>query len=289
MRLAQVSVGGRRTVAIQDGSRVVNLGSLAPEIGASLKQLVVGGEGALQRAATAAKSAPASAVLAENSLSYLPLLDDPGKILCLGLNYVEHAAEGGREKPSYPIFFARFTTSLVAHQAPLIRPLASERFDWEGELAVIIGKRGRHLSEANALSIVAGYSIFNDGSVRDYQRKTSQWTVGKNFDGSGGFGPWMVTADELPPGGVGLHLQTRVNGEVMQDANTRDMVFSVVETIATISEVLTLEPGDVISMGTPSGVGDFRKPPVYLKQGDVCEIEIEKIGILSNPVVNEKR
>jgi acylpyruvate hydrolase len=287
MRLATVQAGGRRAIAVKDGDRIVNLTAAAPEMGDSLKQLLAGGDAALQRAAEAARRAPASATLEEGKFTWLPLIQDPNKILCLGLNYAEHAFEGGREKPDYPIYFVRFTTTLVAHEAPMIRPLCSERFDWEGEMAVIIGKRARHLTLENALSCVAGYSVFNDGSVRDYQRKTSQWTVGKNFDGSGGFGPWLVTADELPPGAVGLHLQTRINGEVMQDANTRDMIFNVAEAIATVTEVLTLEPGDVIASGTPSGVGDFRKPPVYMRHGDVCEIEIERIGLLRNPIVDE--
>jgi len=288
MRLGSVLVGGRRTIAVAEGSRIVDLCAAAPKSPASLKELLGAGPAALQQAAAAAKAAPASATLREGSFSWLPLLENPGKILCLGLNFAEHAAEGGHDKPSYPIFFARFNTTLVAHEAPLIRPRASEQFDYEGEMAVIIGQRGRHLTEANAFSVVAGYSIFNDGSVRDYQRKTSQWTVGKNFDGSGGFGPWMVTADELAPGATGLRLQTRLNGKVMQDANTTDMVFSVLETLVTISEVLSLEPGDVISMGTPSGVGFARKPPVFMRQGDVCEIEIEKIGLLRNPIVDER-
>ena len=177
--------------------------------------------------------------------------------------------------------------SLVAHGAPIVRPRVSEKLDYEAELAVVIGRRARHLSAANALDAVAGYSAFNDASVRDYQRKTSQWTIGKNFDGTGAFGPWLVTPDELPPGAAGLSIRSRLNGRVMQDANTRDFLWNVVEALVLITECMTLEPGDVIATGTPAGVGHARKPPVWMKAGDVCEIEIEGVGVLANPIVDE--
>ena len=212
----------------------------------------------------------------------------PGKILCLGLNYADHAAEGGNAKPDYPSFFMRGATSLIGHEAPLIRPKVSSKLDFEAELAVVIGQRARNLSEADALGVVAGYSCFNDGTLRDYQRKTAQWTIGKNFDGTGAFGPWFVPASDLPPGAVGLKIESRLNGEVMQSSNTKYMLFPVAETLRLITEAITLEPGDVIIMGTPAGVGYARNPPVWMQPGDRIEIEIEGIGVLSNPVQDEQ-
>jgi 2-keto-4-pentenoate hydratase/2-oxohepta-3-ene-1,7-dioic acid hydratase in catechol pathway len=213
-------------------------------------------------------------------------MPEPDKIVCIGLNYVDHAKEGGNPIPDYPAVFMRTKSSLVAHGQPLVRPTCSDKFDYEAELAIVIGKRARNVTEANALSHVFGYSCFNDGSIRDYQRKATQWTMGKNFDGTGPFGPDIVTADELPAGAAGLRVVSRLNGETMQNGNTSDMIFSVARTIALISEVMTLEPGDVIITGTPAGVGYARKPPVFMRPGDVCEIEVEGIGILRNPVVS---
>ena len=175
-------------------------------------------------------------------------------------------------------------TSLVAHGEPLVRPLASDKLDWEAELAVVIGRTARHVQATRALDHVAGYACFNDGSVRNYQRKSTQWTMGKNFDLTGAFGPEIVTADELPAGAAGLRIVSRVNGTVMQDGNTGDMIFDVPALIETLSEVMTLEPGDVIATGTPAGVGYARTPPVFLKAGDVCEVEIEGVGTISNPI-----
>jgi len=176
----------------------------------------------------------------------------------------------------------------VAHNEPIIRPKASTRLDYEAELAVIIGSRARHLTKDTALACVAGYACYNDGSVRDYQRKTNQWTIGKNFDATGGFGPWLVTPDELPAGAAGLRIQSRLNGKVMQDANTKDFLFDVIESLCIITECLTLEPGDVIITGTPAGVGYARTPPVWMAPGDLCEIDIEGVGVLSNPIADEK-
>jgi len=218
----------------------------------------------------------------------LPAVPRPGKIVCLGLNYADHAAEGGHKKPEYPSFFLRVPSSLAAHGQPLLRPRVSDRFDYEAELAVIIGRPGRHLSERNALDVVAGYTCFNDGSLRDYQRKTTQWTIGKNFDRTGPLGPWVVPASELPPGATGLKIESRLNGQVMQSSNTSNMLFPVVETLCLLTEVMTLEPGDVIAMGTPSGVGYARTPPVFMKAGDRIEIDIERIGVLANTIVDEE-
>jgi len=220
---------------------------------------------------------------------YLPVIEKPGKIVCLGLNYAEHAREGGFAVPDYPALFLRVTSTLIAHGEAIQRPSASEALDYEAELAVVIGRRGRHLKAAEALDYVAGYTAFNDASVRDYQRRTAQWTPGKNFDATGALGPVLVTPDELPPGGTNLHIECRLNGQVMQSSSTSDMIFDVPRTLEILSEIMTLEPGDVIATGTPPGVGHARKPPVWMRDGDVVEIEIGKIGVLRNPVRDEAR
>jgi len=250
----------------------------------TLATLVAKGQKALRQAGEALAAGPAVDL---SKAKFLPPFPAPPKIICVGLNYRDHSAESGFKQPDYPTLFARFATSLVGHGAPVVRPKVSDKFDYEGELVAVVGAGGRHISHARALDHVAGYSIFNDVSVRDYQFKSPQWTVGKNFDGTGPFGPVFVTADELPAGAKGLRLQTRLNGEIMQDANTDDMVFDIATLIAIISEAITLESGDVIVAGTPSGVGQSRKPPVFMKAGDRIEVEIEKIGVLSNPVVDE--
>ncbi|NTF83970.1 fumarylacetoacetate hydrolase family protein [Rhizobium rhizogenes] len=246
-----------------------------------LLALLRAGAGALEKAAEALKGAPAIDLAA---VTLLPPVSDPEKIVCVGLNYTDHSAESGFKQPEFPTIFGRFNSSMIAHGAPILRPEVSIQLDYEGELVAIVGKPARDVSEANALDYVAGYSIFNDGSIRDYQFKAPQWTPGKNFDDTGAFGPWFVTADELPPGCEGLRLQTRLNGQVVQDASISDMVFSVAKLIAILSEFMTLVPGDVIVTGTPSGVGLARKPQLFMKDGDVCEVEIEQIGILSNPI-----
>jgi acylpyruvate hydrolase len=223
-------------------------------------------------------------------VTLLPLIAAPPKIFCIGLNYLEHAAESPyKERPTYPAVFPRYATSLVGHGQPIVKPVVSEQLDFEGELVAVIGKGGRHISKSDALRHVAGYSIFNEGSIRDYQFKSPQWTVGKNFDDTGAFGPVLVTADELPAGANGLKIETRLNGTVMQQGNTADLIFPVAELIATLSEAITLQPGDVIVTGTPAGIGWARKPPIFMKHGDVCEIEIEGIGTLRNPVRDEVR
>lgn len=276
---------GKAALGVRVGDEVVDLSVAAPQLPTDVGDLLRAGPSAMAAALAAAQGAQARLPMA--GLKCLPPTSNPGKIICLGLNYADHAAEGGREVPQYPVIFFRAVSSFVAHGQPLVRPKVSDKLDWEAELVAFVGRRARHVSEADALSYIAGYSVFNDGSVRDYQRKTSQWTVGKNFDGTGGFGPEFVPADQLPPGATGLRIQTRVNGEVMQDANTSDMIFTVARTVALMSECMTLEPGDLLVMGTPAGVGFARKPPVFLKPGDVCEIEIERVGLLRNPVVQE--
>jgi 2-keto-4-pentenoate hydratase/2-oxohepta-3-ene-1,7-dioic acid hydratase in catechol pathway len=211
----------------------------------------------------------------------------PPKILCVGLNYDDHLEESGLKKPVYPEIFARYATSLIAHREPIRRPRESSALDYEAELAVVIGRRGRRIHRDRALDYVAGYCPFNDATIRDFQLRTPQWTMGKNFDATGAFGPWLVTPDAVPPGAQGLRIQGRLNGRVMQESRTDRLIFSVPVLIELISVAITLEPGDVIVTGTPGGVGAARKPAVYMQPGDVFEVEIEGIGVLSNPVQDE--
>lgn len=223
-----------------------------------------------------------------DSVEYMVPISHPGKILCLGLNYKEHVDEGIFDTQPYPTIFMRSQTSMVAHGQAIIRPSNSITLDYEAELALVIGKRARHLTADNALEFVAGYTCSNDGSVREYQRHTIQWTMGKNFDNTGPIGPVFVTADELPPGAAGLNIMCRLNGETVQSSNTDMMMFPVVETLVYLTEGLTLEPGDIVLMGTPSGVGHAREPQLWMKDGDVVEIEIERLGVLRNPVMDEQ-
>ncbi len=216
-----------------------------------------------------------------------PVIPRPWKIFCVGLNYESHRVETGRPVSQYPTLFTRFATTLVADGEALVCPKLSEKFDYEGELAVVIRRRGRHIAQEEALSYVGGYACFNDGSVRDFQRHSSQFTPGKNFDASGGFGPWLVTPDEIPDPSA-LTLETRLNGEVMQSAGLDDLIFDVPYLISYISGFTTLQPGDVIATGTPGGVGFVRNPPIYMKAGDVAEVTISGIGTLTNPVVEEE-
>lgn len=266
-------------------SDVIDLQQALPDLSSDLRTNLRNGVDMVAAAKAAIQSTALRMSLASLTLS--PLLPEPGKIICLGLNYFDHAKEGGRDKPEYPWFFMRTATSLLAPNAKALRPKVSVRFDYEAEVAVIIGKTVKHATLDNALDAVFGYSCFNDISVRDYQKKTPQWSIGKNFDRTGGFGPVLVTADELPAGASELRIQSRLNGQIMQDANTRDMIWGVAETIKLVSECMTLEPGDLIVMGTPAGVGQARNPPVWMKHGDTIEIEIENIGILHNTIENE--
>jgi acylpyruvate hydrolase len=284
MRLVSYRSEGGAGWGVQVGEGVIDRRGLGADVPASLPAFIercAQTPALLPRvAARAAAATPAPL----SGLELLPCVPQPGKIVCLGVNYVDHAKEGGNTVADYPTLFLRCSTSLLAHRAPLRVPAVSSKLDYEAELAVVIGRRARFVAEADALAAVFGYACFNDATLRDYQRRTTQWTIGKNFDASGGFGPCLVTADELPPGGAGLHIESRLNGQVMQSANTSDMVFGVARTISLLSECMTLEPGDVIVMGTPAGVGYARTPPVWMKPGDTIEIDIEGIGILSNPV-----
>jgi 2-keto-4-pentenoate hydratase/2-oxohepta-3-ene-1,7-dioic acid hydratase in catechol pathway len=238
--------------------------------------------GAFTELSEAARRAP---VIPLADVTLLPPVASP-RIFCIGVNYRDHRAEMGHDDVPYPTIFVRFASSLVGSGTAMVRPLESDRLDYEGELAVVIGRAGRRITRADALSHVAGYACFDDGSVRDYQRHTSQFTAGKNFDRSGAFGPWLVTADELTDPS-GLAIETRVNGEVRQQSNTDLLINDVPAILAYVSEFTELLPGDVIATGTPGGVGAARTPPVFLRAGDVVEVEIERVGLLRNEIAME--
>ena len=268
-----------------EGDEAVNLTALDAAVGSDLIALIT--DSSLAES-VAAKMGAADRVSVASITPALPVAA-PGTIICLGLNYTDHIKEGGYDIPDYPALFMRGKNSIMAAGAPMVRPTCSDKLDYEAELMFIVGKGGRHISEAAALDHVFGYTVFNDGSVRDYQRKTHQWTPGKNFDNTGAIGPFVVTPDELPAGAAGVKIESRVGSEVLQSSNTGNMIWSVAQTIATISQYTTLEPGDLIAMGTPPGVGHAKKPtPRWLVPGEVIDIEIEGIGICSNPVVDER-
>ena len=285
MRLVTFDKDGRAISGVRKDDAVVDLSIAAPDLPGDWPAIFAAGD--LDRVAKAVADAGPEALVPTDEVRLMVPIPRPPKILCIGLNYRHHAIETGMAIPDYPIVFTRYPTSLTAHDTPLLRPAASDQLDFEAELVAVIGTAGRHISKARALDHVAGYSICNEGSVRDFQFKSSQWAMGKNFDRSGSFGPEIVTADELPPGAAGLYIRSRLNGETMQDGNIDDLIFDVATLVSEISEVMTLEPGDVIVTGTPFGVGFVRKPPLFMKAGDVCEIEIEGIGILRNGVVDE--
>jgi 2-keto-4-pentenoate hydratase/2-oxohepta-3-ene-1,7-dioic acid hydratase in catechol pathway len=261
---------------VVDGDHVVSLMDLAP----GMRQAIAG---CLLPGSVADLPATSQRLKLDDVRLSVPI-PDPPRIFCIGLNYVAHQAETRHTASEYPTIFVRFTSSLTGAEQPLFVPPESERFDFEGELAVIIGKPGRRIEPEKALTYVAGYSCFMDGSIRDFQMHASQYTPGKNFDQSGAFGPWLVTADELGDPNACLKLQTRLNGNVMQDATTDQMVFDIPALIAYISTFTRLQPGDVIATGTPGGVGFTREPPVFMRAGDVIEVEIDKIGVLRNTI-----
>ncbi len=273
-------------LAVQRGADLVAIDLKAAGMPEDLLGLIQAGNDALQ---AAGRLADKGRLLDPAGIRYLPPIPRPPKLFCVGLNYKTHIDEGSSKKtPEFPVIFARFASSLIGHNAPMIRPLCSIKFDYEGEMVAIVGKPGKHIPRSRAAEHIAGYAVFNDGSVRDFQLRTSQWIMGKNFDGSGPFGPCFVTADEVPPLGQGLKLETRLNGQTMQSTNTSDMVFGVGALVESLSEGLTLESGDLLITGTCGGVGQARTPPVWMKAGDVVEVEIEGLGILRNPVEDEK-
>ena len=287
MRILAFDKSGNPTLGVRRGDEVVDLSVAAPDLPGDLPALLAGGDDAMAYAKSAIDGALGDAVRSAEGLTYHPTIWNPGKIICVGLNYAAHAAEAQSDTSTvqdYPSLFLRVTTTLVGHEQALVVPKASSNLDYEAEMVAVIGKTGSSVSKADALEHVAGYSVFNEGSVRDYQFKSSQWTSGKNFDATGGFGPDFVTADEVPAGGKGLRIQTHLNGETMQDANTATMIFDIPTLIEIITEVMTLHPGDVIVTGTPEGVGFARTPPVWMKPGDVCEIDLEGVGVLRNTI-----
>jgi acylpyruvate hydrolase len=283
MRFAVYEKDGRRGLAVEHGDRLNGL--FVDEAGypGDLDALIANGADFV----AIGQALAAGSAIDLDSAHLLPPLSRPGKIVCIGLNYRAHSAEAGFELPTYPTVFARFTSSLIGHGDPIILPPQSSQLDYEGELVAIIGRRGRNISASDALGHVAGYSIFNDATLRDFQFRTPQWTMGKNFDGTGAFGPFFVPATVLPPGCNGLRLQTRLNREVVQDASISDLVFDVQTLIVLISEVFTLEAGDLIVTGTPAGVGMARDPKLWMRAGDVCEVEISGLGVLRNPIAKQ--
>ncbi len=282
MRLVSFSRNGRQGYGVVTDKGVVDLGAVLGSRHADLKALLAA-DALAEAAAVAAQRAPDFALA---DVELLPVIPNPGKIWCCGLNYGEHVRETNREVTEQPTFFLRVADSQVGHDKAMVRPPESTQFDYEAEIAVVIGRSGRRIAEADAGQYVAGYACYNDGSVRDWQRHTSQWVPGKNFWRTGGFGPWMVTADEIPFGTV-MTLSTRLNGVELQRATTDMMIHSIARQIAYVSTIAPLEPGDVIVTGTPGGVGARRTPPVWMKAGDVCEIEVDRVGVLRNPIADE--
>ena len=283
MKLVSFERNGRAGFgAVIGDDGVVDLGAALGGRYADLQALLAAD--ALGEAAAAVAGKAAQFRLGDVTL--LPVIPNPGKIWCCGLNYGEHVRETNREVTEQPTFFLRVADSQVGHDQPIVCPPESTQVDYEAEIAVVIGKPGRRIKEADAGAHIAGYACYNDGSIRDWQRHTSQWVPGKNFWRTGGFGPWMVTADEIPFGSV-MRLQTVLNGQVLQDATTEMMIHSIARQIAYVSTIAPLRPGDVIVTGTPGGVGARRSPPVWMKPGDVCEIVVDKIGTLRNPIAAE--
>ena len=281
MKLASFAVDGRESYGIVGGDCVLDIGALKPTGAADLRSAIAGGQiGRLARYHGEATAIPVDHV------TWLPVIPNPDKILCVGLNYESHRRETGRAEVEHPTIFLRVASSQVGHRANLWRPKVSHQLDYEGELAVVIGRPGRRIAEADALAHIAGYACYNEASVRDWQRHTHQFTPGKNFPRTGAFGPYIVTPDEVTDVGA-LKLETRLNGQVMQQAYVNQMIFSVARIIAYCSEFVRLEAGDVIATGTPGGVGFKRTPPVFMKPGDKVEVEITGLGKLINGIEDE--
>ena len=280
MKLASFTTAQGASYGAVTGKGIVDLRRYLGNQFPDLKALI-SGDG-LDQAKKYASEAPD---YKESDITWLPVIPNPDKIVCVGLNYQEHVAETGRDNTEQPAIFLRLPESQVGHRQPIVRPRESTHLDFEAEIALIIGKVGRRISQKDSWSHIAGYSCYNDGSVRDWQRHTVQWTAGKNFARTGGFGPWMVTADEIPPDTV-LTLSCRLNGERMQHANTQQMIFRIPKILEYVSTWTTLAPGDVIVTGMPGGVGARRTPPVWMKPGDKVEIEIDKVGVLENSIAD---
>jgi 2-keto-4-pentenoate hydratase/2-oxohepta-3-ene-1,7-dioic acid hydratase in catechol pathway len=290
MKIVGFEANNALHLGVVEGDHVVDLQAVDRKVPGDLGEWLRQNNGDVKPFGDIASHAPASARRPLAGLTFGLPVARPPKIICLGLNYLDHVKEGPQKDniPKFPSIFFRMLTSMVPHLQPIIRPVVSEQLDYEAEMVAIVGKRARHLTMDNAYACIAGYSVSNEGSIREFQRHTTQWGMGKNFDRTGGFGPWMVSADELPPGGKGLKIMSRLNGNTMQSDNTANMMFPLAETLVYLTQGMTLEPGDIILTGTPSGVGHPRKPPVWMKSGDTMEIEIEGIGVLSNPIADEK-
>jgi acylpyruvate hydrolase len=284
MRIVNFETGGVPGIAADEGSGWHGLTQRDSGFPGTLPELIAQGADLLR----IGRSLGQSPAIDLNAVRLLPPVPVPPKILCVGLNYDDHLEESGLKKPAYPEIFARFATSLIAHQEPIRRPRESTALDYEAELAVVIGKPGRRIPRAGPRSR-GGLLPVQRCDVRDFQLRTPQWTMGKNFDGTGSFGPWLVTPDAVPPGASGLRIQGRLNGRVMQDSRTDLLIFSVPALIEMISVAMSLERGDVIITGTPGGVGAARKPPVFMQPGDIFEVEIEGLGVLTNPVQRRLR
>ena len=284
MKFANILVNDIPAIAVSDSNELRGLTRDDADFPGTLEALLFAGAD-LPAIGAALMQAPK---VEAASVHFLPPVTRPSKTLCVGLNYADHTAEVGLEQPPVPEVFPRFPSSLIGHEAEIARPPESDKLDFEAELVVVIGRRGRRISKSAALEYVAGYSIFNDATLRDYQFRTSQWGIGKNFDRTGAFGPWLVTPDAVPPGCRGLRIQGRLNGEVVQDAVTDQFIYDIPALIELLSETMTLEPGDVILTGTPAGVGWSRTPRLMMKAGDVFEAEVEGIGVLRNRVVDER-
>ncbi len=281
MKFASFKIGNTASWGLVEGDDVADLGALLAERYPDLKSAILAD--ALGEAAEAASKARRHAL---KDILFLPVIPNPDKILCIGLNYEMHRKETGRSEVENPTVFGRYANSQTGHLTNIIRPCVSTDLDFEGELAVVIGKAGRYIKPADAWDHVAGYACYNEGSVRDFQRHTHQFTPGKNFPATGAFGPWMVTRDEIEDLGS-LRLQTRLNGQVVQDTTIDQMIFDIPRQIEYCSSFTRLEPGDVIATGTPGGVGSRRNPPLWMKPGDTVEVEIERIGLLRNGIADE--
>lgn len=280
MKLVSFKIGDKETYGVMFGNTLREAGEAFRTSYPDLRSAIAAGS--LSELGASARNV----VVESDSLRFLPPIPNPDKILCVGVNYRPHIEEMGREVPDYPVVFVRFAGSQVGHGQAVIRPKVSEQFDFEGELAVVIGKRARHVSRFDALKYVAGYCCFLDGSVRDWQRHTMQFTAGKNFANSGSMGPYLVTRDEIPDPAA-LNLTTRVNGKLMQEGCVADLVFDIPALIEYCSSFAELLPGDVIATGTPGGVGAARSPPAWLKDGDLVQIDIPGVGSLANIVADE--
>jgi acylpyruvate hydrolase len=272
---------------VQNGREIiVDLNRADSRLPTDIVQFLRMGDPARELAANVLHAAPNAAVHDRASVTLKAVIPNPEKVICIGLNYRDHAIETNAQIPEVPTVFTKYANTLIGAGEPIIIPRVTQQVDYEAELAFVIGRRGRYISETEATHYIAGYTIFNDISARDYQMRTSQWTIGKTFDTFGPLGPALVTADEIPdPGALAIRLS--INGEVLQDSNTSQLIFSIPTLVAYLSEVMTLEPGDVIATGTPSGVGFTRQPPRFLRPQETVRVEIEKIGILENPVMAE--